>query len=788
MPLRQLSSYEKRAAVTLLLMALSLPFMGWAAVVSFQNTLNSPVSWLPNESVPRQQLVAFAEEFRTEDMIVVSWEGCTLDDPRLPQFAEAVSSRSDGELEATNLAGTVLDGFHAVERLIYDVELSREEAVERLQGLLVGRDGKTSCALLPTRYRSNDYRDSTITFVMNATREAGIPDSDVHLAGAFVEGAAIDEASAKSFKLFVAPSIVMVSLICWMCLRSWKLSAAVLSVAGFAGGSMIAVLPPLNIQLNAVLVVMAPLLMVLTVSAGVHLVNYYLDEWRKHYTEGPRRDGVDPVRAALAAGWWPCVFCTLTTAIGMGSLTLSEIVPVRQFGALTALAVMASLALLLLVLPGAMYWHLRTAKPPTARVDGKQRWGLAMAVTRRAWAPIVVLGLCMMMVGGFGVSQVKTSVSVMNLLNDHHWLVKNYHWLEERLGPLVPIEVLVRFDGKCELDDVERLQVVQNVEEAMYDVEQLGSVFSGATFLPYIPADSSFQSLTERTVLRRRMPEIKQQLRSASWMAGDNAETWRISARVPAFGDENYDELMTHIKQSVSHAVANEMIDGLSVSFTGLAPVVSHAQNMLLDDLFRSLVAAVGLVALVLTIVFRSVRAGLLAMIPNVFPSLLLFGGMGLLGFPVDIGTVMTASVALGIAVDDTIHYLTWFRRQQQITGSRPAAIQSAFSHSAVAMMQTTAVCGLGLAPFVMADFVPTAQFAWMMIALLALAIIGDLILLPALLTSPLGRAFESSSPSTPSTPGPATETAELPDSTAVGSGPPAPMASRSFVYETSER
>ena len=91
------------------------------------------------------------------------------------------------------------------------------------------------------------------------------------------------------------------------------------------------------------------------------------------------------------------------------------------------------------------------------------------------------------------------------------------------------------------------------------------------------------------------------------------------------------------------------------------------------------------------------------------------------------------SSVGLGIAVDDTIHFLTWFRREFQSTGSRPEAIKRAFSHSATAMLQTTAVCGLGLASFVLADFVPTAQFAWMMIALLGLAIVGDQSAVPAL-------------------------------------------------------
>lgn len=740
-PMRQLpdsAHFERRAWVVVGVMLLMLPAMLWLCLASFRQTHNSPVAWLPEHSQPRQALAAFAQEFQTEDMIVVSWVGCNLQDERLPEFAEAVSSRSEAELQNTNLAGTVLDGFHAVERLIYEAGLSRVEATERLQGLLVGKDGRTSCALLPTRFRGNHLRNETVDFIFDATREAGVADEDVRLAGAFIEGVAIDRTSTNSFKAYALPSALIISLICWLCLRSWRLAVAVLGVAGFCGGSIIAVLPLVGIKLNAVLVVMAPLIMVLSVSSGVHLVNYYLDEWRKGSSQ--------PVAAAIAAGWWPCTFCTLTTAIGMASLVLSEIVPVRQFGALTSLAVLGSLGLMLLVLPGAMHWHLRTAGSPAPRKSGQHRWRGLVSVTARGWAPIVALGLLVMLMGGVGVSKVQTSVSVMNLLNDDHWLVSNYRWLEDRLGPLVPIEVLLRFDEDCQLDDVQRVEVVRLIEDAMHGVDELGSVFSGATFLPYVPEEGGgIHATFERTAFRREMPAIKEQLKATAWLAqagGD--DVWRISGRVPAFGNENYDQLMATVRRDVNHAVAHEMVDGLTVSYTGLAPVVSHAQKMLLDDLFRSLVAAVGLVALVLMFVFRSVRAGLLAMVPNMFPSVVLFGGLGLFGFPVDIGTVMTASVALGIAVDDTIHFLTWFRREHQRSGDRPEAIRRSFAHSANAMMQTTAVCGLGLSPFVFADFVPTAQFAWMMIALLGLAIVGDLILLPALLSGPSGSVLEA--------------------------------------------
>ncbi len=129
-------------------------------------------------------------------------------------------------------------------------------------------------------------------------------------------------------------------------------------------------------------------------------------------------------------------------------------------------------------------------------------------------------------------------------------------------------------------------------------------------------------------------------------------------------------------------------------------------------------------------------------MIPNVFPPLVIFGAMGWLGLKIEIGSVMTASVALGIAVDDTIHFLTWYRRATRMGMGRSKAIRYAFDHCAKAMIDTTLICGLGVAPFLFSVFMPTVRFSRLLLILLVTALVGDLLLLPAILASPAGFLF----------------------------------------------
>ncbi len=186
--------------------------------------------------------------------------------------------------------------------------------------------------------------------------------------------------------------------------------------------------------------------------------------------------------------------------------------------------------------------------------------------------------------------------------------------------------------------------------------------------------------------------------------------------------------------------------------YTGIVPIVYKAQRTLLTSLIDSIGLAFAMIAVVMMILLRDWRrrfsvtnslnftGGALSMLPNIFPVVLIFGLMGHLKIEVDIGSMMTASVALGVAVDDTIHFLSWFRLGMRQGLSRKDSIRSAYAKVATAMTQTTLIAGLGLSAFALSTFTPTQRFGVLMLTLLFAALIGDLIFLPALLASPFGR------------------------------------------------
>jgi predicted RND superfamily exporter protein len=177
--------------------------------------------------------------------------------------------------------------------------------------------------------------------------------------------------------------------------------------------------------------------------------------------------------------------------------------------------------------------------------------------------------------------------------------------------------------------------------------------------------------------------------------------------------------------------------------YTGIVPIVYKAQRSLLQSLISSSLWSFLTITPLMMLVSRSFTGGMVAMLPNVLPVVMVFGGMGWLGIDVDVGSMMTASIALGVAVDDTIHYLNWFREELDRTGDRKTAILAAYKHCATPTFQAAIISGIGLSVFALSTFTPTQRFGILMLTILWMGVIAELIFFPAILAGPLGSVFK---------------------------------------------
>jgi hypothetical protein len=183
-------------------------------------------------------------------------------------------------------------------------------------------------------------------------------------------------------------------------------------------------------------------------------------------------------------------------------------------------------------------------------------------------------------------------------------------------------------------------------------------------------------------------------------------------------------------------------ITNIEAVYTGVVPIVYKAQQALLQSLIQSTNWSFLTITPLMMFVARSWRAGLVAMLPNALPVLVVFGAMGWMGIEVDVGSMMTASIALGVAVDDTIHYLTWFRQELAANPDRKVAILNTYNRCATPTFQAALISGLGLSIFAFSTFTPTQRFGTLMLTILWAGVAAELIYFPALLAGPLGSVF----------------------------------------------
>ena len=816
-----LNKFFLRHSFKIILVALFvLPVMTRGARKTLQSNDNNVHDWLPTTYDETKDFSWFQQHFENETFVLVSWEGCTLEDQRLELLAKKLMppelpppenpgplkkpepkkwyedtvfsgwfSRPEKTVDASRgpLFKNVETGPRLLKRMLEPpISLTESEAHKRLQGLFVGPDNKQSCAVVTLTPEGKRDLRLTLDKLYSLTQEVGLPRERIRMGGPPVDNVAISVEGEKTLlRLFIPAGIVGLSLAFW-CLRSVRLTMMVFATALYAGAISLAIVYYSGATMNAILLTMPAVVYVAGISGAIHFANYYRDSVAESGVDGA------PARA-IKHSWLPCTLSAGTTAAGLISLYTSDLMPIRSFGIYSAAGVIATLGLLFLFLPSWMQlWPMR----PHSLLDGEQpkHEDIALPVRWRKFLQgvlnhyrLVFVGLAALMVFcGIGLTKINTSIKLTKLFSPDAEIIHTYEWLEKELGPLVPMEVIVKVEKNCNLNLLERMQMIRQVQDSMLNINDIGNTMSATTFAPSLEV----KGIGHRAILMRSVLNKKLEQHRAEYLASDfvdldgDTELWRISARVGALNDVDYGEFKNDIRAKVEpvlqiwrekmtareearkatlgpeqaqesqqtadggvrQAVLTEAVPtgnlGLEAVYTGLVPVVYKAQREMLNGLAWNFVTDLLTIASVMTLVFWDLSAGLILLIPSVFPMMIVFGVMGWLGIVIDVGTIMTPTVALGVSVDDVVHFLIWYRRGLSEGKTRKESIMLAYEGCARAMYQSWAVLGLGLAVFALSSFVPTQRFGALMFTLLTAALIGNLLMLPAVLASPLAHFF----------------------------------------------
>jgi len=345
--------------------------------------------------------------------------------------------------------------------------------------------------------------------------------------------------------LFGALSAVLATGLCWICIRSWMLTGTILLAGLFGQGLVLSMVYYSGTPLDAVLIITPSLVFVLTISAGVHLVNYYYDELFATKAQS-KSEAESAVRTGFAKGWQPCMLAAVTTAIGLGSLMVSQIIPIAMFGLLASVGLLMTLGVLLLILPGAMqlwppqqilkYNQGNNAAETPRYFTRISSWMDQLATfLERNSAAVFLSSLLLMAVSAYGLLSIRSSVDVPSLFPAGSQVLDDYQFNEDRMGPLIPVEVVIEFDADCKKTFLQRLRIIGEIEQTIKNIDGYTGTMSAATFGPNPVEHNGFESIFRKVVTNKKLKENRQAVLNSVYLAEtDDKEAWRISARVPA--------------------------------------------------------------------------------------------------------------------------------------------------------------------------------------------------------------------------------------------------------------
>lgn len=696
----------------------------------------------------------FCARFGSDQLVLISWDDATLDDPRLETMVTSMESHAD----FPNFFSKIESPHRIAESLAGPpMSLSQKEVSSRLNGVFVGPKGTAAFMLGITNFGVANAKQTIELIRSQADDIPNLGRTKLRLVGTLFEAYAVDEAAEGSLKKLVLPSTILGLFLSWLCLGNMRSALVVLSIAGLGQLIAISLVYYSGMQFSAVLIVLPTLVFMLTLSGAIHLMNYFSDATAANQNQPDLHEQTDAGLVAVAYGWKPCLLSSFTTMLGMGSLVTSQLAPVRHFGIYSAVGLGVATVVLLLTFPQFTNWLCNTQRnrsgddvhpsdsPPLKRIGLSDQFQTKLvAGLSRYSIPLSLMMLALLAVTCIGLSNLRSSNKFCDMFPENSRTNSDMKWFESNIGPIATVEVLLHFKNEDATPILDQSKIVYQLTKTLKNHDEVGGVYSAMTFLPRWPEGSSTKAVATRSVLRHRLENNLDQFAEQGVMFRDSEETvWRLMAKVSAVSDKSYGELTDSIRSCVSNDLKDSPATSiLRTEYTGLSPVMHETQVTLLTDLGYSFLSAFALITPVMMWMVRSVLGGLLIMIPNVLPVTLAFGIMGWMGWSLDIAGILTASIALGIAVDDTLHFSCWYMQQLDKGLSRIEAIRNTLSNCSSAMLHTTLISCGAMTPFLFADFLPTQQFAKLMIAMLLLAIIGDLFVLPALLLSPLGKAI----------------------------------------------
>tara|TARA_Y100001970_G_scaffold48479_1_gene61432 strand:+ start:18878 stop:21253 length:2376 start_codon:yes stop_codon:yes gene_type:complete len=506
-----------------------------------------------------------------------------------------------------------------------------------------------------------------------------------------------------------------------------------------------------QIEVTAISSNFAALIFILSISMNIHIINYY------RLIKINEKKLLNTIKNMIK----PCLYTTLTTMVAFGSLIITDIKPIVDFGYIMILALIISLICSFSILPLLIILFINNKKIHKNNIT--LNFNFIYFVLENS-KKIIFLSFFLFFLSIIGITNLKVENSFVNYFKKNTEIFKGMNLIDKELGGTTPIDIILNFNEEDFLlddnennddtdiesdfednffeDDLfanesnknwftdEKLKMISTVHNFLENRDETGKVQSISSLIELSNSiNKKPLSLFELSVLYEEIPEIYKEDLIYPYLLIDKNMA-KITARVRDSQNIERKKFINDIKQFINEnknaSLNSYQVNGLLVLY-----------NNMLDTLFESQIKSLGFIIIIIFlmffILFKSIKLSIVAIIPNIFASSFILGIMGYLSIPLDIMTITIAAISIGIAVDNTIHYLYRFREFNKIYDIMDS-IHSTNLSAGLAVIITSITIASGFSILILSNFVPTVIFGIFTSMAMIFAMIGVIFLLPSLL------------------------------------------------------
>ncbi len=469
------------------------------------------------------------------------------------------------------------------------------------------------------------------------------------------------------------------------------------------------------------------LLLVMTLSVTIHLVVRY----RELAQLNPKLGAHQLIKDTLTQMFKPCLFTTLTTFAAFGSLLISGIRPVIDFGWMMSIGVTIALVLSFLAFPLIM-GLLPKAKIKEHKTELRVTTSLAKFVEKFGSHLLVVL-VVFVIWSGFGISKLTVENRFIDYFKDTTEINQGLTLIDEELGGTIPLEII--FDDFAEdywFDEDLRMEI-HEIHKYLESLDETGKVLSIDTLMQILTEANEGEQLSGflLNIAKGQIPESAKEHVMYPYISEDNGQLRMVIRIKETNKDLKRAELINKIQQHINSEFGYKK-DIFHLS--GMLVLYNNMLQSLFDSQIKTIAVVFAMIFVMFLFVFKSISLSILAIIPNTLPSMFILGIMGGLNIPLDLMTITISAIAIGIGVDNAIHYIHRFKSEFKKDNDYIATMYRSHGSIGLAMFYTSITVTLGFLILALSNFIPSIYFGIFTAVAMLSALLANLTLLPKLI------------------------------------------------------